>query len=174
VRRLLESQGKDLLRFVEDLDMELQRLAHSYNVELYLVRQLFEIQSLPAKENHYWECVAELYGKIGERFHDLQEAVQNLIKETVRASSIVENLNSRLRNYFFLRKTLGSGYLELLQFFLNHRRFMRSSRPERIGKSPVELLTGKSHSHWLESLGYTLFKRASFIEVSTAEFRKAA
>ena len=32
----------------------------------------------------------------------------------MRASSIVENLNSRLRNYFFLKKQLGVGYLNLL------------------------------------------------------------
>jgi hypothetical protein len=36
---------------------------------------------------------------------------------------------------------------------------MRSSRPERIGKSPKELLNGKPHDHWLELLGYSLFKR---------------
>ena len=33
-------------------------------------------------------------------------------------------------------------YLALLQFFLNHRRFLRSERPERVGKSPAELLGG--------------------------------
>jgi hypothetical protein len=44
--------------------------------------------------------------------------------------------------------------LELLQFFLNHRRFLRSEHPERAGKSPAELLTGQPHPHWLEMLGY--------------------
>jgi hypothetical protein len=29
----------------------------------------------------------------------------------VRASSVIENLNSRLRNYFFLRRHLGADYL---------------------------------------------------------------
>jgi hypothetical protein len=80
-------------------------------------------------------------------------------ENTVRASSVIENLNSRLRNYFFLRRQLGPDYLTLLQFFLNHRRFLRSERPERVGKSPAELLTGQSHPHWLEMLGYTLFSR---------------
>jgi len=47
----------------------------------------------------------------------------------------------------------------LLQFFLNHRRFLRSERPERVGKSPAELLTGKAHPHWLEMLGYSRFSR---------------
>jgi hypothetical protein len=72
---------------------------------------------------------------------------------------VAENLNSRLRCYFFLRRELGAGYLSLLQFFLNHRRFRRSEHAERVGKSPAELLTGQSHPHWLEMLGYQRFKR---------------
>jgi len=69
--------------------------------------------------------------------------------QTPRSSSLVENLNSRLRTYFTLRRHLGSSYLSLLQFFLNHRRFMRSRRAERTGKSPRELMTGQDHPHWL-------------------------
>ncbi len=46
--------------------------------------------------------------------------------DTPRSSSLVENLNSRLRTYFTLRRHLGGAYLDLLRFFLNHRRFMRS------------------------------------------------
>ena len=51
-------------------------------------------------------------------------------------------------------------YLDLLQFYLNHRRLERSDRPQRKGKTPAELLRGQSHPHWLEMLGYTLFRRA--------------
>jgi hypothetical protein len=74
---------------------------------------------------------------------------------------VVENVNSRLRNYFTLRRHLGGDYLKLLQFFLNHRRFMRSEHPERVGYSPRELLEGKAHAHWLEMLGQQRFKRAA-------------
>ena len=69
--------------------------------------------------------------------------VQELSDRVVRASSLVENLNSRLRAYFFLRRQLGKDYLTLLQFFLNHRRYLRSDDPSRVGKSPAELLTGE-------------------------------
>jgi hypothetical protein len=75
---------------------------------------------------------------------------------TPRSSSLVENLNSRLRNYFTLRRHLEDSYLGLLQFFLNHRRFMRSRRAERNGKSPCELMTGQGHPHWLTLLGLGL------------------
>ena len=50
-------------------------------------------------------------------------------------------------------------HLTLLQFFLNHRRYLRSDDPSRVGKSPAELLTGEPHAHWLELLGYTRFSR---------------
>ena len=46
-----------------------------------------------------------------------------------------------------------------MRFFLNHRRFLRTDRPERVGKSPHELLTGRAHPHWLELLGHERFDR---------------
>jgi len=61
---------------------------------------------------------------------------------------------------YFLSSALGPDYLALLQFYLNHRRLQRSDRPQRKGKTPAELLRGQSHPHWLEMLGYTLFRRA--------------
>ena len=87
-------------------------------------------------------------------------AVGEALKETPRVSSLVENLNSRLRNYFFLRPGLGDSYLSLLQYFLNYRCFVRSRVPERVGKSPKQLLTGQPHPHWLELLGFERFQRA--------------
>lgn len=75
------------------------------------------------------------------------QAVDEVPKRTPRASSMVETLNSRLRNDFFLRRSLGDSYLSTLQFFLNYRCFLRLQVPERVGKSPKELLTGKPHPH---------------------------
>jgi len=64
---------------------------------------------------------------------------------------------------FFLRRQLGQGYLDLLQFFLNRRTYARSERPERVGRSPAELMTGKRHPHWLELPGFERFRRAPAI-----------
>ena len=61
-------------------------------------------------------------------------AIDALVAGTVRASSLVENLNSRLRTYFSLRRHLGPDYLDLLRFYLNHRVLERSERPERQGQ----------------------------------------
>jgi hypothetical protein len=43
-----------------------------------------------------------------------------------RSSAVLKNPNSRLRNYFTLRRPLGGSYLDPLQFFLDHRCFLRS------------------------------------------------
>ena len=43
--------------------------------------------------------------------------------------------------------------------FRGCRRFLRSEYAERVDKSPTELLTGKWHMHWLEMLGFQLFKK---------------
>jgi hypothetical protein len=68
---------------------------------------------------------------------------------------MVGNLNSRLRNCLTLRRRLNGGRarLGLLQFFFNHRRFMRSCCGERNGESPREAMTGEGHPHWLTLLG---------------------
>ncbi|MGB3670942.1 MAG: hypothetical protein WBG63_00420 [Phormidesmis sp.] len=101
-----------------------------------------------------------MHRQLSGKFYGLMEAVGNALKETPRASSMVENLNSRLRNYFFLRRSLGASYLSTLQVFLNHRCFLRSEVPERVDKSPKQLLTGEAHPHWLELLGFERFQRA--------------
>ena len=91
----------------------------------------------------------------------LEEAIILAMNTTERTSSMVENLNSRIRPYLFLRKNIGKEYLELLRFYLNHSRFLRSEHKERAGKSPAELLTKKPHINWLELLGFKQFKRAN-------------
>jgi hypothetical protein len=174
VRRLLENQGEELLSFAELLEVDLQGLAYAYDVDIFWIRHVLSLQAISSYDNSYWERSDQLWKRLGDCFHDIQEAVRDLVALTIRASSIVENINSRLRNYFFLRKTLGQGYLELLQFFFNHRRFLRSARSERVGSSPTELLTGQEHAHWLELLGYTLFLQSEQGDRKVSAMRKAA
>jgi hypothetical protein len=158
---LLSGQKADLLAFVEQVDVDIASLAAFMGLPEELVREMVAVQELPQASVQRWQRDPVLHEQLGARYHQLSEMVQVLRAEVVRASSVVENVNSRVRNYFFLRKEVGQGYLELLRFFLNHRRFLRSEHPERQGKSPAELLNGQEHEHWLEMLGYALFRRAA-------------
>ena len=163
VRTTLENQRDELLAFARVLDTKLAEIACSFEVPLYLVRQICLLQKQFPSTTSYWQTSNQLQHKLPRKFHFLVEAVTFAMKETPRASSMVENLNSRLRNYFFLRRTLGPEYLDLLRFFLNHRTFMRSECAQRVGKSPTQLLTGKQHSHWLELLGFDRFRRSAIV-----------
>ena len=156
VRVLLEQNRDDLLAFVDILDERFSELAEQSGIPVHLIHEVCQLQGMDQAVAAYWQEETRLRQKLRHRFHDVQSAVRKIMAETPRASSIVENLNSRLRGYFFLRRHIGNGYLDLLQFFFNRHRFQRSRRPERAGKSPVELLTGVRQPHWLEVLGYPL------------------
>lgn len=157
--RYLRGQRDDLLAFAAEFDTMFAGLADPLDLDPAVVRELFAVCALPADDRRRWPRDAALRRALGRHYFPLSQAVEALGRRAVRASSLAENLNSRLRGYFFLRRHLGNDYLALLQFFLNHRRFPRSEHPERVDKSPVEILTGQSHPHWLESLGFTRFSR---------------
>jgi hypothetical protein len=154
VGTLLRNHRDQLLAFAWQLDEDLAKLAAEFEVPLPLVREVLDVQQLAPRPAQRWPREGALREQLRSRFDTLDQRVRAVSEHVVRASSIIENINSRLRNYFFLRREIGSGYLELLQFFLNHHRFLRSERAERVGKSPAELLTGQTHPHWLELLGY--------------------
>jgi hypothetical protein len=155
----LAKQRDAALAFAQALDADLAALAREFHVPVALAREVLHVQALDPRQAARWQREGALRRRLGARCHLLHEAVAQLARHTVRASSVVENLNSRLRAYFFLRRHLGADYLDLLRFYLNHRRFLRSERPERVGQSPAELLSGQAHAHWLELLGYQRFHR---------------
>lgn len=160
LRKALQNQRDDILGFAKVLDDKLEQIAQQLDIPLYWVRKMCLFFRKQPSSNAYWQVWEELHQKLSWKFHTVYEAVKMAMKETPKASSLVENLNSRLRNYFFLRKQLGPDYLNLLRFFLNHRTFMRSECQERVGKSPAELMTGQPHPHWLELLGFNRFRQA--------------
>ena len=156
---LLKNHRGQLLAFAAQLDQDLTHLATEFGVPVTIVRELLDLQAMDQRQPRRWQKEAALRQQLRQHFYHLQAAVHDLAEHVVRASSVIENINSRLRSYFFLRRQLGPDYLVLLQFFLNHRRFLRSEHPERLHRSPAELLTGQTHPHWLEMLGYTRFSQ---------------
>ena len=152
MRVALENQRNDLLAFAGVLDTKLSAIAQTHHLPDSLVREALVLHRLPSTSQAYWQGWGRLRAPLGAKFQAVFDAVQHAMAQTPRCSSLVENINSRLRTYFTLRRHLGGSYLDLLRFFLNHRRFMRS-RVGRQDKSPRELMTGQEHPHWLTLLG---------------------
>jgi hypothetical protein len=160
LRKALHNQRDQLLAFASVLDQKLSDIAQRFELPLQAVRDVCLLHRKHNTSNAYWERWNQLHSQLSGQFYGVMKVVRKALEETPRASSMVENLNSRLRNYFFLRRNLGDSYLSTLQFFLNHRCFLRSEGPERVRKSPAQLLAGEAHPHWLELLGFKRFQRA--------------
>lgn len=157
---LLNNQRDNLLAFAKQLEIDLTAVAEQCHVSVDHVRAVLDLHTSDPHHAQHWQRDAHLRRQLGSGcFRAVRQAVRDLANAVVRASSVIENLNSRLRNYFFLRRHRDANYLPLLQFFLNHRRFLRSEHPDRVDRSPTELLTGQTHPHWLEMLGYRRFAR---------------
>jgi len=150
----LKNQRDLLLAFVPEIQSGLSRIAQDFRVSRGLLDAVYHQFALEPDDPRQDVAQCRLAEEAPEQTDAIVEAIADLLDGVLRASSAVENINSILRGYFFLSRSIGPAFLDLLRFYLNHRRFRRSERPERVGKSPRELLTGQTHAHWLELLGY--------------------
>jgi hypothetical protein len=155
LRRALQNQRDDLLAFAGVLDANLEAIARTHEVSPDLVRASCLLHRKPETSRTFWQGRNHLLARMGRKFQGVHAAVSDAMKRTPRSSSMVENLNSRIRVCLTNRRHLegGRAWLGLLQFVFNHRRFVRSRCAERTGRSPRELMSRQSHEHWLTLLG---------------------
>ena len=104
LRVALQNQRDDLLAFASVLDAKLADIAQAHVVPEPFVREACVLHRLPTTSTAYWQGWNRLRAKLGGKFHRLFDAVSRAMAQTPRSSSLVENLNSRLRNYFTLRR----------------------------------------------------------------------
>jgi len=161
VRVTLQNQRESLFSFVDVLESKFEKIAQDFSCAINPIVQMGELMRCHYGSAHYAIRSLPLQEQLGDDFDSIEDAVLVAMQTIHRTSGMVENFNSRLKPYFYLRREIGNGYLDLLQFYLNHSPFMRSSNPTRVNKSAAEVLNGKSHPHWLEMLGFTTFKRAA-------------
>ena len=90
----------------------------------------------------------------GKRYNEARGEFERLLSTVKKASSLVENLNGRIRVFIEVKRVIPPRFFILLKVYFNTRRYKRSRCKERIGKSPLELLTGTSQPEFLEAIGY--------------------
>jgi hypothetical protein len=163
VRVKLKNQRDLLLAFADVLNDKFAHIAKESALTLETIWAMCALQRCKQSGDNYNYAIRSLplQFQLGEIYDAVEDAVIAAMNTTEKTSSMVENLNSRISPYFFLRKEIGNDYLQLLQFYLNHTPFLRSEDPKRRKKSPTEILTNKAHDHWLELLGFKRFKRAA-------------
>jgi hypothetical protein len=101
------------------------------------------------RERDFWLACAE--GLLGDEFDPLKALAFDQLDSIVRASSLVEMVNSLIRPYLNSCKgQITQEALHLIMFYHNHHRYKSGKRQ---GKAPMELLTGKPlEAEWWELL----------------------
>lgn len=115
VRTYLENHKDNLLEFMQIMEADFYAIAQTSEVSLVYVLAMYELQGLPSSSQKRWQRYAELQNDLGKKFYLIESLVDKALKKTCRANSLVENVNSRLRTYFTLRRELGNEYLHFLQ-----------------------------------------------------------
>ena len=101
------------------------------------------------RERDFWLACANAL--LDDAFDTFRALVFDKLDSIVRASSLVEMVNSLLRPYLNSCKgQITQEALNLIMFYHNHRRYKSGKRQ---GKAPIELLTGKPlEAPWWELL----------------------
>ena len=161
MRITLENKKEAAFNFANVLDEKFNRISQQFSLPVDTIWEMCKLQRCAMDSDEYFYRSHPLQLKLNDQFDEIEQSVVVAMDNTERTSSMVENINGRVRKYIRNRKMIGQNYLDLLRFFLNHKPMVRSAREERKGKTPAEILSGKPHPHWLELLSFERFKRAA-------------
>lgn len=140
----------DVLVYLERAEEALKAYArgHGYPPEAFLL--LYRMRGYMPASPEYHAADKRVRRILKKAYAGCYLQVQGILDGVRRASSLVENLNGRLRPYMNLKRMVPEKFLTLLKVYFNTKRYRRSRKAERAGKSPLELLTGQGHKDFYD------------------------
>lgn len=150
IRKALPS----LLSYISRLEKAMEQSALELDIPLEAFHIMYRQLSYSASNQDSQDMQYQLVIMLMEKYDETRCEFQKLLNRVKKASSLVENLNGRIRDYIDIKRTIPTRFFVLLKVYFNTRRYKRSRCLERVGKSPLELLTGKPQPDFLEALGY--------------------
>lgn len=150
---------KEKLPFLLSHTRRLERLMSDRANELGLPEEalvlLYRLRSYQGDESKEYMAINHRIDELlSGRRPEAEEELQHMLDMIKRASSLVENLNSRIRPYIHLKRIVPDRFFSLMKVFFNTKKYRRSVRSERVSRSPLELMTGKEYPDFFELLGY--------------------
>ena len=146
------------LLFLDRLFLDFRRAAKTMGLPDEAFHLLYRRLSVAKDSEAYMELTRQAFNIIGQsRFTSAEKVHDRLVGCIKMASSLVENVNSRLRAYMNIKRHVSSNFYSLVQLHMNTKKYRRSRIASRKGRSPVEILTGES---WPEII--TLFEERGF------------
>ena len=157
VHRLEKRVRKEgIFGFLERLEKKFKFLSQEHGVPEELILEAYRLHTAGGTDKYesMYDTLFEKYwiSECEDCLDHVLSDIDYLVTHTIRASSLVENTNHKIRPYIQMKKKLSKQFCCLLQLFLNTKVYRRSVKG-RAGKSPLELLTGKKSPPFLELLG---------------------
>lgn len=143
-----------LLSFVGRLERGIDSLERKTGIPAETYKLLYRQMSYSPDNETSIEICCKLATQLQGKYVEARDELQNLLDITKKASSLVENLNGRIRGYIEVKRIIPSDFFVLLKVYFNTHRYNRSRCNIRKGKSPLELLTNSPQPNFLEALGY--------------------
>lgn len=148
----LRSNLPDILSFLPRLRRSLTEMAHDYHVPEYAFTLMYSQMTLDIHSERCQIIEEKLYRIFKGRYLEARESFRQIIRTTYRASSDIENVNSRIRVHMNAERQIPDKQFPLLKMMLNTKKCHRSRRPERIGTSALDRLTGRNTPDFLDAL----------------------
>ena len=139
-QELVQLYGLELVNLI---GLAWQYFSKATNSKNYQIKQYFR-----AEAQHYLDWAEAI---IPDSFERIKAEIFEAFTANIRASSLVENINSGLRKLLVnCRGQVSQDLLNLFAFVHNHRAFLRGARK---GAAPIEILTGQLlDKSWIDSL----------------------
>lgn len=149
-RKMLPS----LLSFIGRLERGMEVVAKETGLPVDGFRLMYRQMSCHPRSLESNDLLYKQVLLLGARYDEARTEFERLLSSTKKASSLVENLNGRIRVFIEVKRIIPTDFFILLKVYFNMRRYKRSRCKERIGKSPLEVLTGITQPSFFEALGY--------------------
>jgi hypothetical protein len=143
-----------LLLFVRRLERGMAVCSNKTGIPVEAFQLMYRQLSYSPSSVQSNEAQIDLVHILKEKYTEARAQFQNLLNTVKKASSMVENLNGRIRVYMEVKRVVPTRFFVLMKVYFNTRRYKRSRRNERIGRSPLELLTGTPQPDFFQALGY--------------------
>ena len=143
-----------IITFIVMLKKEMEKYSKEQGIAIEAYEMMYGQLAYDKKSEKYNKLEHKLRRLLMKDYDGARKEFEEILSNVKRASSLVENLNSRIRTYMNVKRMVPTGFFTLMKVYFNTTKYARSRCEERKGKSPLELLTGKEQPEFLEAIGF--------------------
>lgn len=126
----MKDHQQTLIQFVEAAYEQMQMIADQEGVRTDTLSLMWEQKRYPVDSSQYNIIESKIGSLLEGQYESIREKFDEMLDRVIRASSIVECINSLIRLYLFLKRVVNDKFLDLLQFYFNTRKYTRIRRSE--------------------------------------------